>query len=85
MKVSVYDTYYTKPDGSVLHFDVIAPVETPVERIFQYAEKYLNGKGMKGTFTTSECKFCHVEPLQSFMEDDIKNKGYYLLEMQGCG
>ena len=85
MKVSVYDTYHTKADGSLLHFDVIVPVGTPEERIFKYAEQYLNEKGLEGTFTASACRFCHVEHLRSFMEHDIKKKGYYLLEMQGCG
>lgn len=85
MKVSVYDTYFTKPDGSLMHFDVIVPVGTPEEKIFSYAEQYLRGRGMNGAFTSSECKFCHVEHLQSFMENDIRGKGFYLLEMQGCG
>ena len=27
MKVAVWDTYVTKKDGSIMHFDIIAPVE----------------------------------------------------------
>ncbi len=27
MKVAVYDTYVIKKDGSVMHFDIIVPVE----------------------------------------------------------
>ena len=27
MKVAVWDTYVTKKDGTIMHFDILAPVE----------------------------------------------------------
>ena len=42
MKVAVWDTYVDKRDGSVMHFDIIAPVETDdKEQIYNYGREYL--------------------------------------------
>jgi hypothetical protein len=42
MKVAVWDTYVTKKDGSVMHFDILAPEsikDTAV--IYNYGKDYL--------------------------------------------
>ncbi len=86
MEVAVWDTYVTKNDGSVMHFDIIAPSEIrDPEIIHEYGRAYLSTKGQQGqSLTSRECKFCHVRSLQSRWEEDIKNNGYFILEMENC-
>ena len=49
MEVAVWDTYVTNKDGSVMHFDIIAPSsvkDTAV--IYEYGRVYLKTKGQEG-------------------------------------
>lgn len=86
MEVAVWDTYVTKKDGSVMHFDIIAPSsvkDTAV--IYQYGRTYLKTKGQEGQpLTSKECRFCHVRSLQPQWEADIKRQGFFILEMENC-
>jgi len=86
MEVAVWDTYVTKKDGSVMHFDIIAPssVKDTVV-IYEYGRAYLKTKGQEGQpLTSKECRFCHVRALQPKWEADIKKQGYFILEMENC-
>src|SRR5690606_1206761 len=86
MEVAVWDTYVTKKDGSVMHFDIIAPSsvkDTAV--IYEYGRAYLKTKGQEvQRLTSKECRFCHVRRLQPQWEADIKKQGYFILEMENC-
>ncbi len=86
MEVAVWDTYVTKKDGSVMHFDIIAPSTVKdTALIFSYGKEYLKSKGQEGQpLTSKQCRFCHVRSLQPQWEADIKKKGYFILEMENC-
>jgi Domain of unknown function (DUF2024) len=86
MKVAVWDTYVTKEDGSVMHFDIIAPSELKDEAtIYKYGKDYLNLKNQEGQdLSSKECNFCHIESATEEMVSAIEEKGYYIIEMQGC-
>ena len=86
MKVAVWDTYVDKREGSVMHFDIIAPVETDdKEQIYNYGREYLKTKGQEGQpLTSKECRFCHIEALKPEWEESIRQKGYYIVEMENC-
>ena len=46
MQVAVWDTYVTKKDGTVMHFDIIAPSTMKDEiTIQEYGKEYLKSKG----------------------------------------
>jgi Domain of unknown function (DUF2024) len=76
MKVSVYDTYVKKKDGTVMHFDILVP---------DNEKDYLATKGQAGQpLTSKECRFCHIEQADKDMEQAIASKGYFIIEMQGC-
>lgn len=85
-KVNVWDTYVTKKDGNVMHFDIIAPVEiVDITNIYRYGKEYLELKGQEGQVLTSEqCRLCHVERLRSEWEAQILKDGYFIIEMEGC-
>lgn len=84
MQVAVWDTYVTKKDGSTMHFDIIAPVDTnDPNQIYEYGREYLKTKGQEDQpLTSKECTFCHIETLKPENESEIKQKGYYIIEME---
>jgi hypothetical protein len=85
MEVAIFDTYVTKHDGAVMHFDIIVPAGTDENLVFDFGRKYLSEKRQPAQDLSSrQCQFCHFEQLQPHMEFSIISKGYYILEMQGC-
>lgn len=86
MKVAVWDTYVTKKDGSIMHFDILAPEEIKdTTAIYDYGKAYLKTKGQEGQpLASKECRFCHVETLKPNWEADIKKQGYFIIEMENC-
>ena len=85
-KVNVWDTYVTKKDGQIMHFDILAPVELKdPEQIYAFGREYLKTKGQEGqALSAEECRFCHIEKLQEDWQASIDQQGYYIIEMQGC-
>jgi hypothetical protein len=85
-KVNVWDTYVTKKDGQVMHFDILAPVEVQdPKQIYAFGQHYLATKGQEGQpLAAEECRLCHVEQLQPAWEKDIEEKGFTIIEMEGC-
>ncbi|SFE84735.1 DUF2024 family protein [Spirosoma endophyticum] len=86
MQVSVYDTYVTRTDGSVMHFDILVPSALTSEAtIHQYGKAYLATKGQtRQSLTTKECQFCHIEQATDEIQASISNQGFHIIEMQGC-
>jgi hypothetical protein len=86
MKVAVWDTYITRTDGRMMHFDIIAPSEIKDKlKIFNFGREYLQSKNQAGqTLETKECQFCHIESASDEVIESIKQRGYYILEMQNC-
>jgi hypothetical protein len=86
MKVAVWDTYVTKKDGSEMHFDILVPEEiTESSIVYNYGKEYIKFKNQEGQpLSSNECNFCHVENIRPQWEADIKNKGYFIVEMENC-
>lgn len=86
MKVAVWDTYVTKKNGTIMHFDIIAPSEIKdTNVIYNYGKKYLKLKAQEEQpITSKECNFCHMETVQPSWESEINKNGYYIVEMENC-
>ncbi|HOZ81886.1 MAG TPA: DUF2024 family protein [Bacteroidia bacterium] len=86
MKVAVWDTYVTKKDGSVMHFDIIAPSEMKdTAVIYNYGKTYLKSRGQEGQpLSAKECRFCHIESVRPDWEASIHKDGYFIYEMENC-
>ena len=86
MQVSVWDTYVTKKDGEIMHFDIIAPHDIKDEKIIHtFGKEYLQSKNQANQpLTAKECSFCHIEKATDEMILSIEQKGYYIIEMQNC-
>ncbi|MCJ7637555.1 MAG: DUF2024 family protein [Nitrososphaeraceae archaeon] len=85
MQCAVYDTYVTKKDGKIMHFDVIVEASTPQEKAIEYGKEFLEqvGQGDR-TMTQEECQFCHVQEAPPIVTKDIENRGYFIQKMEGC-
>ena len=86
MKIAVWDTYVTKKNGAIMHFDILAPVEIKdTAIIYNFGKNYLKTKGQEGqSLSSKECRYCHVESLRPQWEADIKKQGYFIIEMENC-
>jgi len=86
MKVSVWDTYVKRDDGKIIHFDILVPSNfTNKVDIFNFGNEYLSTKPFSTKeLSTKECKFCHIENATQEIEDSIKEKGYFIIEMENC-
>jgi hypothetical protein len=85
MECAVYDTYVTKKDGRVMHFDVVVEDGTSHEEAIGYGKKYLESVGQGGQkMTSEECQFCHIQAAPPFVEKAIKQDGYWIQKMEGC-
>ncbi|MEM9548036.1 MAG: DUF2024 family protein [Bacteroidota bacterium] len=85
-KVNVWDTYVSKKEGGVMHFDIIAPVEiVDTTTIYGFGKEYLKTKGQEGQeLCAQQCRLCHIEQLRHEWKEEIESKGYFIIEMEGC-
>lgn len=83
MQAAVWDTYVKKKNGNVMHFDIIVPDSMKdAGTIYQYGKNYLELKNeSESRLQMEECQFCHIEETTPEMQQAIKEKGYYILEM----
>lgn len=85
MECAVYDTYVTKKDGKIMHFDVVVEASTSHEKAIQYGKKYLEQVGQGDqAMTQEECQFCHVQEAPPIVDKEIRERGYYIQKMEGC-
>lgn len=85
MNCDVFDTYVTRPDGQLMHFDVLVPTDTAPERALVYGQAYLAAVGVTDSQVTAErCRFCHVEQATPEAAQAIARQGYFIVAMEGC-
>jgi hypothetical protein len=85
MECAVYDTYITKKDGRIMHFDVIVEASTPHEKAIEFGKAYLDSVDQGGQkMTQEECQFCHIQEAPPVVAKDIQESGYYIQKMEGC-
>ncbi|WP_207533240.1 DUF2024 family protein [Desertivirga arenae] len=86
MKVTVWDTYVQKKNGTTMHFDIVVPDDITEENVvYEMGKKYLLSKGQEGQpLSSKECLYCHQESATDEMIESISEKGFYIIEMEGC-
>lgn len=67
-----------------MHFDIIVPIGTDTQQVYDYGNMYLEKKGLVGALNAQQCQFCHIAQLQPHMEADIRQQGYFIYELQAC-
>lgn len=88
MKIAVFDTYVSRPDGRTMHFDVLVRDNEPDKQpdiVYAHARRYLVSKGMHAeALQTEQCRFCHIESASSSVENEINRSGFAILELGNC-
>ena len=86
MKIAVWDTYVTRKDGKVMHFDILVDENLKDEnQIFEFGKMYLKSVMQEGqSLTSNECVFCHIEKAPDEVEQKIINSGFAIIEMENC-
>ena len=85
MEALVFDTYVKNKEGNLMHFDIVVPKNTKEEDVLSFGKEWLQNRGEEvKQFTTSECRFCHVERATEEMVLNFNSHGYYIIEMEGC-
>ena len=86
MKIAVWDTYVTRKDGKVMHFDILVDEKLKDEKvIFDYGKNYLKSIMQEGQpLTSKECNFCHIDKASEEVEQQILNSGFTIIEMENC-
>ncbi len=86
MKVSIWDTYVPRKNGTIMHFDIVVPSNVKDEQIiFEYGKEYVMTKEYEAyDLTAKECRFCHIKQATHEMISKIKEKGYFIIEMEHC-
>lgn len=86
MKVAVWDTYVTRKDGRIMHFDILVEDSlTDSEVVFGFGKQYLKGKNEEGQLLdTKECQFCHIEHASDAIKEQVTTYGFSIIEMENC-
>lgn len=86
MKVAVWDTYVTRKDGKIMHFDILVEDGAhDIDQVFEYGKKYLKTVLQEGQpLTSEECNFCHIAVAPENVENQIRKDGFSILEMENC-
>lgn len=84
--IAVYDTYFQRPDGRRMHFDILVPSDVPGhEQVLQYGRRYLESKGLASADLKAErCNYCHMETANSAVEQEIAEHGFAIIELEHC-
>ena len=85
MKIDVYDSYATRLDGQLMHFDVFVESRSSAQQALEYGRQWLERIGeSKAGLQQSRCNFCHTELANPEVQNAIARQGYFILQMEGC-
>ena len=86
MKVAVWDTYVTRKDGKIMHFDILVDEDLQdANQVFEFGKQYLKQMSQEGqTLSSKECNFCHIDKAPAEIENQIRQNGFSIIEMENC-
>lgn len=85
MKIAVWDTYVTRKDGKIMHFDILVDKNDEANQVFEYGKNYLKSVFQEDQpLTSKECKFCHIDKAPEGIEEQILKNGFSIIEMENC-
>ena len=79
------DTYVTRKDGKIMHFDILVNENNDADQVFEYGKSYLKTVSQDGqSLTSKECRFCHIDKAPEAVENQILKNGFSIIEMENC-
>jgi uncharacterized protein DUF2024 len=86
MKIAVYDTYVHRPDGRVMHFDILVPdASKDIDQVLRFGRRYLTAKDVPAeSLRAQECRFCHMESASEPVQAAVDQDGFAIIELDHC-
>ena len=85
MKVAIWDIHAIKKDGGIIHFEIIVPNDIKnVALVYEYYRGFFKTKKLRIKLSSVEYCIHHREVAASEIISVIKEKGYYIIEKEGC-
>lgn len=86
MKIAVFDTYVTRPDGRRMHFDILVPdAGKHIDQVLGFGRRYLAAREVPAeTLTAQECRFCHIEIATDEVQQAVDRDGFAIIELANC-
>ena len=86
MKIAVWDTYVTRKNGKIMHFDILVDENVnDAEQVYEYGKLYLKSVNEEGqTLSSKECRFCHIDKAPIEVENQVRENGFSIIEMENC-
>ena len=86
MKIAVWDTYVTRKDGKIMHFDILVDENVnDAEQVYEYGKLYLKSVDQEGqALSYKECRFCHIDRAPIEVENQVRENGFSIIEMENC-
>lgn len=86
MKIAVFDTYVTRPDGRLMHFDILVPgASREQEQVLTFGRRYLAARGLPAhQLSAEECRFCHMAIAPEPVVEEIAREGFAIIELANC-
>lgn len=86
MKIAVWDTYVTRKDGKIMHFDILVDEDVnDSEQVYEYGKIYLKSVNQEGQdLSSKECRFCHIDKAPIEVENRVRANGFSIIEMENC-
>lgn len=88
MKLAVFDTHVRRPDGRLMHFDILVrdePAARDMAVVLAHGRLYLAAKGVPSeALQAQECRFCHTEFAPAAFQAEVERQGFAIIEMAHC-
>lgn len=86
MKIAVWDTYVTRKDGKIMHFDILVDENVnDAQQVYEYGKIYLKSVDQEGqALSSKECRFCHIDQAPIEVENQVRANGFSIIEMENC-
>jgi len=86
MKIADWDTYVTLKDGKIMHFDILVDENVnDAEQVYEYGKLYLKSVDQEGqALSSKECRFCHIDNAPIEVENQVRENGFSIIEMENC-
>jgi hypothetical protein len=86
MKVTVWNIHAVKKDEGIIHFEIVVPAGLKnIALVYNYSNEFFKSKDLEVDLLSSvECSILHWKDATHEIILEVKKKGYYIIEIDGC-
>ena len=85
MKVAIWDIHAVKKNGGIIHFEIIVLADVKnFAVIYNYYREFFKSRKIRINLSSVEYSIHRREVAAKEIISVIKEKGYYIIEKEGC-